>query len=174
MTNINEKMLEMVASYAESSGEMKALRAALERENAGLKAIINDQKAQLEMCYKRIGDLEMLLQQANDARPQIVVNRYYVLDMPKTNAYVRTLSNTGRLLVCHLMHHALTDDTPESVKQQVDEITSLEREDGGVVIQTNNGPVNGNINTQQVGVPPFDPTKQLENHGQRHSNTDTQ
>ena len=84
---------------------------------------------------------------------QMVVNNYnfFMLSVPRTRAYVDNLGNDGRQFVGHMLHHTLAEDTPRCVVDEVDEMTQLTPQEGGVVIQNNNGPVNGNITTQNVG-----------------------
>jgi hypothetical protein len=101
----------------------------------------------------------------------VVVNNYnfLMLSVPRTRAYVDNLSNDGRQFVGHMLHHTMLEDTPRSVMDQVDEMTRLrDYQEGGVVIQHNSGPVNGNIGTQNVGMPGMNDENslnQLEQHG---------
>ena len=112
-----------------------------------------------------------LLQQQQASRPQVVVNNYnfFMLSVPRTRAYVDNLGNDGRQFVGHMLHQTMLEDTPRSVMDQVDEMTRLrDCQEGGVVIQHNSGPVNGNIGTQNVGMPGMNDENslnQLEQHG---------
>ena len=100
---------------------------------------------------KRISELEALLLQQQNAHPTVVVNQYFMLSVPLTRDYVSNLSNDGRQFVGHMLHHTMPAETPRYMLEQVDEMTRLTPQEGGVVIQNNNGPVNGNITTQNVG-----------------------
>ena len=118
-----------------------------------------------------ISELEKLLLQQQASRPQVVVNNYnfFMLSVPRTRAYVDNLGNDGRQFVGHMLHQTMLEDTPRSVMDQVDEMTRLrDYQEGGVVIQHNSGPVNGNIGTQNVGMPGMNDENslnQLEQHG---------
>ena len=128
-------------------------------------------KAAMARDKERISELEQLLLQQQASRPQVVVNNYniFMLSVPRTRAYVDNLGNDGRQFVGHMLHQTMLEDTPRSVMDQVDEMTRLrDYQEGGVVIQHNSGPVNGNIGTQNVGMPGMNDENslnQLEQHG---------
>ena len=171
MANTNETMLHLMVDLATKGGKMEAELEArdkeierLIKENTELRSVVTRRDA-------RISELEHLLTQQESARPQVVVNNYnfLMLSVPRTRAYVDNLSNDGRQFVGHMLHHTMLEDTPRSVMDQVDEMTRLrDYQEGGVVIQHNSGPVNGNIGTQNVGMPGMNDEnslKQLEQHG---------
>lgn len=153
MAKIDEKMLQMVVDMAALGGKREARMEALMEENLEMHRKLDEDQEEIARRDARIAELEAMLQKVMN-RPQVVVNQYFMLSVPRTRDYVSTLSNDGRQFVGHMLHHTLSEDTPRHVIDQVDEITRLERQDGGgVVIQNNSGPVNGNIMTQNVGMP---------------------
>ena len=171
MTKIDEKMLLMVVDMAAKGGRMEAKQEAQDKEIERLIEENRQLKAERAKDKERISELEQLLHQEQAARPQVVVNNYnfFVLSVPRTRAYVDTLGNDGRQFVGHMLHQTMPEDTPRSMLDKVDEITQLKgRGDGGVVIQHNTGPVNGNIGTQNIGMPGVndeDSLKQIDDYG---------
>ena len=156
MTKIDEKMLQIVVDMAARGGKMEALQEAQDKEIERLIEENRQLKAERAKDKERIRELEQLLHEQQAARPQVVVNNFnfFVLSVPRTRAYVDNLGNDGRQFVGHMLHHTMLEDTPRSVMDQVDEMTRLrDYQEGGVVIQHNTGPVNGNIGTQNVGMP---------------------
>ena len=149
MSKIDEKMLQMVVDMATQGGKMEARQEANEREIEELRAEVKRQREVIERREARIEELEGLLQQ--NALPKVVVNHYFMLSVPLTRDYVSHLGNDGRQFVGHMLHHTMPAETPRYLLEQVDEMTRLNPQEGGVVIQNNNGPVNGNITTQNVG-----------------------
>ena len=138
MANDIEK-LKFVADLAHNGGVLQA-------QNEALKAHIESLKAQNEMLKTSYETLKaenahlreensqqrlLLIQKdeviaASGRQPTVVVNQYYLLSVPKTFQYVNTLDNDGRRFVGHFMHHTLSDGTPMSVIEQVNEMTQLE------------------------------------------------
>ena len=171
MARIEEKMLQMVVDMAAKGGKMEAQQEAQDKEIERLMEENRQLKAAMARDTERISELEKLLQQQQASRPQVVVNNYnfFMLSVPRTRAYVDNLGNDGRQFVGHMLHHTMLEDTPRSVMDQVDEMTRLrDYQEGGVVIQHNSGPVNGNIGTQNVGMPGMNDENslnQLEQHG---------
>jgi hypothetical protein len=171
MAKIDEKMLQMVVDMAARGGKMEAEQEAQNKEIERLREEVVELKAVIARREARISELELLLQQQEAARPQVVVNNYnfFMLSVPRTRAYVDNLGNDGRQFVGHMLHQTMPEDTPRSVMDQVDEMTRLkDRQEGGVVIQHNSGPVNGNIGTQNVGMPganDMGSLKQIEQYG---------
>lgn len=169
--------LRFVADLAHSGGMMQAENEYLKKDNANLQTEnerLKNDNMQLRTEIGKLKDDNRLMRAEMDVlrstppqgQPTVVVNNYYLLSMPKTSNYVRALDNERRLFVGHFMHHTLSDGTPQSVFAQVDEMTQLEHHDEGhVVIQHNNGPVNGYITTQHVEMPALnaDTTKMIEN-----------
>ena len=171
MARIEEKMLQMVVDMAAKGGKMEAQQEAQDKEIERLMEENRQLKAAMARDKERISELERLLQQQQASRPQVVVNNYnfFMLSVPRTRAYVDNLGNDGRQFVGHMLHQMMLEDTPRSVMDQVDEMTRLrDYQEGGVVIQHNSGPVNGNIGTQNVGMPGMNDENslnQLEQHG---------
>ena len=171
MARIEEKMLQMVVDMAAKGGKMEAQQEAQDKEIERLMEENRQLKAAMARDKERISELEHLLQQQQASRPQVVVNNYnfFMLSVPRTRAYVDNLGNDGRQFVGHMLHQTMLEDTPRSVMDQVDEMTRLrDYQEGGVVIQHNSGPVNGNIGTQNVGMPGMNDENslnQLEQHG---------
>ena len=171
MARIEEKMLQMVVDMAAKGGKMEAQQEAQDKEIERLMEENRQLKAAMARDTERISELEQLLLQQQASRPQVVVNNYnfFMLSVPRTRAYVDNLGNDGRQFVGHMLHHTMLEDTPRSVMDQVDEMTRLrDYQEGGVVIQHNSGPVNGNIGTQNVGMPGMNDENslnQLEQHG---------
>lgn len=169
--------LRFVADLAHNGGMMQAENEYLKKDNAQLQVEnerLKNDNMQLRTEIGKLKDDNRLMRAEMDVlrstppqgQPTVVVNNYYLLSMPKTSNYVRALDNEGRLFVGHFMHHTLSDGTPQSVIDEVDEMTQLEHHDEGhVVIQHNNGPVNGYITTQHVEMPALnaDTTKMIEN-----------
>jgi len=149
MAKIDEKMLQMVVDMAAMGGKMEARYEALEKEIDEKRAEIKRLREVVEKRDARIDELEGLLQQ--NSQPKVVVNQYFMLSVPLTRDYVSNLGNDGRQFVGHMLHHTMPAETPRYMLEQVDEMTRLNPQEGGVVIQNNNGPVNGNITTQNVG-----------------------
>ena len=151
MGNIEEKMMMMMVEMATKGGKMEA------RQEAQDKVIVEMQK-QVELLHDelakrdaRIVELEAMLMQQENARPKVVVNQFFMLSVLRTRDYVSNLNNDGRQFVGHMLHQTMSEETPHYLMEQVDEITRLIPQEGSVVIQHNNGPVNGNITTQNVG-----------------------
>jgi hypothetical protein len=184
--NSDIEELRFVADLAHSGGMMQAENEHLKKDNAKLQTENEQLKTDCERLQGEMGELQLLLKQlegdirlkkdeieslrkqnlqAQGQQPRVVVNNFYMLSVPKTHEYVCKLDNDGRRFVGHFMHHTL-DDTQRSVIDEVDEMTQLEHHDEGhVVIQHNNGPVNGYITTQHVEMPALnaDTTKMIEN-----------
>jgi hypothetical protein len=171
MTKIDEKMLQIVVDMAARGGKMEALQEAQDKEIERLIEENRQLKAERAKDKERIRELEQLLHEQQAARPQVVVNNFnfFVLSVPRTRAYVDNLGNDGRQFVGHMLHHTMLEDTPRSMLDKVDEITQLKDcQEGGVVIQHNTGPVNGNIGTQNVGMPGVNDEnslKKIDDHG---------
>ena len=171
MTKIDEKMLQMVVDMAAKGGRMEAQQEAQDKEIERLIEENRQLKAERAKDKERISELEQLLHEQQAARPQVVVNNFnfFVLSVPRTRAYVDTLGNDGRQFVGHMLHQTMYEDAPRSVFDKVDEITQLKgSQEGGVVIHHNTGPVNGNIGTQNVGMPSVNDEnslKQIDDHG---------
>ena len=154
MSKIDEKMLMMMVDMAAQGGKMEALQEAKDREIDELRTVCDELRREIAKRDERIAQLEALVFQQENARPQVVVNQFFVLSVSRTRVYVSSLSNNGRQFVGHMLHHTMLEDTPRSMLDKVDEITQLKDcQEGGVVIQHNTGPVNGNIGTQNVGMP---------------------
>lgn len=151
MSKIDEKMLMMMVDMAAQGGKMEALQEAKDKEIDELRTVCDELRREIAKRDERIAQLEALVFQQENARPQVVVNQFFVLSVSRTRVYVSSLSNNGRQFVGHMLHHTLAEDTPRCVVDEVDEMTQLTPQEGGVVIQNNNGPVNGNITTQNVG-----------------------
>lgn len=151
MSKIDEKMLQMVVDMATQGGKMEAQQEAREKEIEELHAKVSELIGGIEKRDARISELEAMLSQQQSAHPTVVVNQYFMLSVPLTRDYVSNLSNDGRQFVGHMLHHTMPAETPRYMLEQVDEMTRLTPQEGGVVIQNNNGPVNGNITTQNVG-----------------------
>lgn len=169
MSKIDEKMLQMVVDMAMKGGKMEARQEAKDKEIDELRTVCDELRREIAKRDERIAQLEALVFQQENARPQVVVNQFFVLSVSRTRVYVSSLSNNGRQFVGHMLHQTMLEDTPRSVMDQVDEMTRLrEYQEGGVVIQHNSGPVNGNIGTQNVGMPGMNDENslnQLEQHG---------
>ena len=151
MAKIDEKMLQMVVDMATLGGKMEAQYEAKEREIEELHTKVKELLGGIEKRNARISELEALLSQQQSAQPTVVVNQYFMLSVPLTRDYVSSLSNDGRQFVGHMLHHTLPAETPRYMLEQVDEMTRLTPQESGIVIQNNNGPVNGDIKTQNVG-----------------------
>lgn len=151
MSKIDEKMLQMVVDMAAQGGKMEARHEAQEREIEEKNAEIKRLREIIVKRDARINELEGLLLEQQSAQPKVVVNQYFMLSVPLTRDYVSNLSNDGRQFVGHMLHHTMPAETPRCMFEQVDEMTRLNPQDGSVVIHNNNGPVNGNIATQNVG-----------------------
>ena len=151
MSKIDEKMLLMMVDMAAQGGKMEAQQEAKDREIEELRREVGELRDRLAKRDERIAQLEALVFQQGNARPTVVVNQFFMLSVPRTRTYVSSLSNNGRQFVGHMLHQTLAEDTPRYVMDEVDEMTQLTPQEGGVVIQNNNGPVNGNITTQNVG-----------------------
>ena len=128
MSNVQEKMLDMVVDMATTKGRMEAEQERYEKEIAEKDAEIARLKADGNKKDERIAELEQLLVQQSN-QPQVIMNNFFMLSVPKTNKYVRELNNDGRQFVGHMFHQTMPDDTPKSVLMQVDEMTSLDRTD---------------------------------------------
>jgi hypothetical protein len=108
---------------------MEAEQVRYEKEIAEKDAEIARLKAEGNKKDERIAELEQLLVQQSTNQPQVIMNNFFLLSVPKTNKYVRGLNNDGRQFVGHMFHQTMPDDTPKSVLMQVDEMTSLDRTD---------------------------------------------
>ena len=116
---------------------LKAENKSLKAENKSLKAENKSLKAEVKHLSETNDKQQQLLIQKDQMiaegihKPVVVVNKYYLLSVPKTCQYVSTLDNDGRRFVGHFMHHTLSDGTPMSVIEQVDEMTQLEASQDG-------------------------------------------
>ena len=122
-TDIDE--LRFVADLAHNGGVMQAQNEHLRSVNLELKLEIEKLRSENEGLRAEVARLKAAQQQA-PLQPQVVVNNYYVLSVPKTYKYVNALDNAGRRFVGHFIHQTMSDGTPQSVMAQVDEMTQLE------------------------------------------------
>lgn len=125
MSKIDEKMLMMMVDMAAQGGKMEALQEAKDREIEELRTVVDELRSEIAKRDKRIAQLEALVFQQENARPQVVVNQFFMLSVPRTRVYVSSLSNNGRQFVGHMLHHTLAEDTPRYVMDEVDEMTQL-------------------------------------------------
>lgn len=123
MENTIETM-KFVADLARSEGRKEERVSALEAENMRLRKELAAREEIIKMQNCRIQELESMVELQGAQR--VVVQRFFVLSMPKTVDYVSSLNNNERRFVGHLFHHTLIDGTPVSVIEQVDEMTCLE------------------------------------------------
>ena len=104
------------------------------REQASKIEVYEGKLAQYE---KRMAALERQLAQmggtcvangqgTEQAQQQVVVvQQFFVLSVPKTESYVRTLDNKQRSLVCHMFQHTMAEGTPQSMVKKVNEMTGF-------------------------------------------------
>lgn len=114
-----------VADLARNEGVLQAKYDSLKDDYIRLK----EENDQLRKDSERLREENRRLQahhEENWNQPKVVVNQIILLSWPKTCSYVNGLGDEGRQAVCHMLHHTVPDDTPISVIQQIDEITSLD------------------------------------------------
>ena len=153
MAKIDEWMLQKMVDMAQQGGRMEAKHEAQEAELVRLRLTVADQRKEIEEQKREIAALQAQLRLQASKQPRVVVNQFFLLSVPKTRVYVGNLDNDGRQFVGHMLHQTMPDDTPQCVIAQVDEMTQLKRQEGGgVVVERNYGPVNGNVSTQNFGM----------------------
>lgn len=101
MSKIDEKMLMMMVDMAAQGGKMEALQEAKDKEIDELRTVCDELRREIAKRDERIAQLEALVFQQENARPQVVVNQFFVLSVSRTRVYVSSLSNNGRQFVGH-------------------------------------------------------------------------
>ena len=117
MSKIDEKMLMMMVDMAAQGGKMEALQEAKDKEIDELRTVCDELRREIAKRDERIAQLEALVFQQENVRPQVVVNQFFVLSVSRTRVYVSSLSNNGRQFVGHMLHHTLAEDTPRPLER---------------------------------------------------------
>lgn len=118
----NKQLMTENTAVKTENETVKAENRALRDENLALKERVRELEAMVAGRITSDGA------NANAAgAPQVVyVHQYFLLDCPKTMAYVGGLDDRYRMFAGHFLHQTMADNTPRHIYEQVDKITQLE------------------------------------------------